>query len=59
VFKREAMRANIQRLKDEVIAAAPFTPSEMEAGYNYLNDTSGPVPKSKVKSRPGTVDMIF
>jgi hypothetical protein len=42
------MRASIQKLKEDIIEAFPFLPSEMEAGHYYLNDSSGLVPKNKV-----------
>ncbi len=37
-----------QDLKNDIIAAFPFLPSEIESAHYYLNDSSGLVPKSQV-----------
>ncbi len=46
IFEREAMRSNIQAMKQEIIQSYPFLPSEIEAAYNYLNE-SIPIAKSQ------------
>ena len=46
IFEREAMRSNIQELKEEIINTFPFLPSEMEAAHYYLNDSLNMVAKS-------------
>ena len=44
------MRSSIQTLKEDIIEAFPFLPSEMVAANYYTNDTTGLVAKNKVNN---------